>query len=207
MGDFIPHIFLIMKFKLIDNLKFVNVDLNYLKKLYEISSEVYFKESDYQNKPYLGILLSSDSFKYVIPLTSAKEKHKYWKVLDNDKLLVYAKIKMHQLHEKDIWIKSPFNDADEDDVLHIYSAIDIKKMIPIKDSVIKEVNINFDENDTIDEKHYKDLLQNEYNFCVGIIDDIIIRANKVYDKQINKKNGLKFCCDFKALEKFVSTLS
>lgn len=80
-------------------------------------------------------------------------------------------------------------------------------MIPIKDSMIKEVNINFDENDTIDEKHYKDLLQNEYNFCVGIIDDIIIRANKVYDKQTNKKNGLKFCCDFKALEKFVSTLS
>ncbi len=131
MGDFIPHIFVIMKFKLIDNLKFVNVDLNYLEKLREIS----------------------------------------------------------------------------DDILHIISAIDIKKMIPIKDSVIKEVNINFDENDTIDEKHYKDLLQNEYNFCVGIIDDIIIRANKVYDKQINKKNGLKFCCDFKALEKFVSTLS
>ena len=37
-----------MKFKLIDNLKFANVDLNYLKKLYEISSEVYFKESDYK---------------------------------------------------------------------------------------------------------------------------------------------------------------
>ena len=70
-----------MKFKLIDNLKFVNVDLNYLKKLYEISSEVYFKESDYQNRPYLGILLSSDNFKYVIPLTSAKKNisiGKYW---------------------------------------------------------------------------------------------------------------------------------
>ena len=45
---------------------------------------------------------------------------------------MYAKIKMHQLHKKDIWIKSPFNDAKEDDVLHIYSAIDIKKMIPLK---------------------------------------------------------------------------
>ena len=86
MGDFIPHIFVIVKFKLIDNLKFVNVDLNYLKKLYEISSEVYFKESDYQNKPYLDILLSSDSFKYVIPLTSAKEKHKYW--LEKDAQLI-----------------------------------------------------------------------------------------------------------------------
>ena len=196
-----------MEFKLTGNLKFVNVDINFLKKLHEISSEVFYKESDYQNKPYLGILLSSDCFKYVIPLTSAKEKHKSWKVLDNDKLLVYAKIKKSELHDKDIWIKSPFDNAESDDVLHIYSAIDLKKMIPIKDSVIKDVNINIDENDTIDEKHYKDLLQNEYNFCVGNIDDIILRANKVYDKQVHKKNGLRFCCDFKALEKYVSTLS
>ena len=114
-----------MEFKLIGNLKFVNVDINFLKKLHEISSEVFYKESDYQNKPYLGILLSSDYFKYVIPLTSAKEKHKYWKVLDNDKLLVYAKIKKSELHDKDIWIKSPFNNAESDDVLHIYSAIDL----------------------------------------------------------------------------------
>ena len=196
-----------MEFKLIDNLKFVNVDINYLKKLHEISNEVYYKESDYQNKPYLGVLLSSDSFKYVIPLTSAKEKHKHWKVLDNDKLLVYAKTKMHKLHEKDVWIKSPFSDAEEDDILHIFSAIDLKKMIPIIDSVIKVVNINYDGNDTVDEKHYKDLLQNEYNFCVGIIDEIISRANKIYDRQVNKKNGLKYCCDFKALEEFVVTLN
>lgn len=193
-----------MKFKLIDNLKFVNVDINFLKKLHKISSEVFYKESDYQNKPYLGVLLSSDNFKYVIPLTSAKEKHKNWKVLDNDKLLVYSKIKKCKLHEKDIWIKSPFGDDKEDDVLHIFSAIDLKKMIPVIDSAINEVNINFDENDTIEERHYKDLLQNEYNFCVRIVDDIILRANKVYDKQTNKNNGLKFCCDFKALEKFVN---
>ena len=108
-----------MEFKLIDNLKFVNVDISFLRKLHEISSEVFYKESDYQNKPYLGILLSSDNFKYVIPLTSAKEKHKYWKILDIDKLLVYAKIKKCELLDKDIWIKSPFDDAGKDDVLHL----------------------------------------------------------------------------------------
>ena len=103
---------------------------------------------------------------------------------------------------KDVWIKNPLSDSEED-VLHIFSAIDLKKMIPVVDTVIKEVNINFDDNDTIEEKLYKDLLQNEYNFCLKIIDDIIIRANKVYDKQVRSKNGLRFCCDFKALEKYV----
>lgn len=206
-GIYPPYFIISMSFKLIDNLKFVNVDTNFLKQLHSISSEVYYKESDYQSKPYLGILLSSENFKYVIPLTSAKEKHKYWKVLDNDKLLVYAKIKKNQLHEKDIWIKSPFNDAENDDVLHIFSAIDLKKMIPVIDSAIKVVNINYNENDTIKEKNYKDLLQNEYSFCISIIDSIIARANNVYNKQVTKKNGLKFCCDFKALEDFITSLN
>ena len=108
----------------------------------------------------------------------------------------------------DIWKEVPDQNKDSaKKVYHIWSAIDLKKMIPVIDSVIKEVNINFDKNDTIEEKLYKDLLQNEYNFCIRIIDSIISRANKVYDKQINKKNGLKFCCDFKALERFIKTLS
>ena len=41
------------------------------------------------------------------------------------------------------WVESPLSDAKDDDVLHIFSAIDLKKMIPVIDSVIREVNIIF----------------------------------------------------------------
>lgn len=58
-----------MEFKIIENLKFVNVDMDFLKRLHNASSEVFYQIKDYENKPYLGILLSNENYKYVIPLT------------------------------------------------------------------------------------------------------------------------------------------
>ena len=111
-------------------LTFINIEQSYLKKLHDACSEVYYKPSGYENKPYIGILINKNDRKYVIPLSSAKEKHKTWK--------------------------------------------NVKK--------------------------YKDLLNKEYSFCLKVIDEVIGRANKLYDKQMATGKGVKFCCDFKALE-------
>ena len=111
-------------------LTFINIDPSYLKKLHDACSEVYYKPSGYENKPYIGILINKNDRKYVIPLSSAKEKHKTWK--------------------------------------------NVKK--------------------------YKDLLNKEYSFCLKVIDEVIGRANKLYDKQMATGKVVKFCCDFKALE-------
>lgn len=111
-------------------LTFINIEQSYLKKLHDACSEVYYKPSGYENKPYIGILINKNDRKYVIPLSSAKEKHKTWK--------------------------------------------NVKK--------------------------YKDLLNKEYFFCLKVIDEVIGRANKLYDKQMATGKVVKFCCDFKALE-------
>lgn len=111
-------------------LTFINIKQSYLKKLHDACSEVYYKPSGYENKPYIGILINKNDRKYVIPLSSAKEKHKTWK--------------------------------------------NVKK--------------------------YKDLLNKEYSFCLKVIDEVIGRANKLYDKQMATGKVVKFCCDFKALE-------
>lgn len=111
-------------------LTFINIEQSYLKKLHDACSEVYYKPSGYENKPYIGILINKNDRKYVIPLFSAKEKHKTWK--------------------------------------------NVKK--------------------------YKDLLNKEYSFCLKVIDEVIGRANKLYDKQMATGKVVKFCCDFKALE-------
>lgn len=111
-------------------LTFINIEQSYLKKLHDACSEVYYKPSGYENKPYIGILINKNDGKYVIPLSSAKEKHKTWK--------------------------------------------NVKK--------------------------YKDLLNKEYSFCLKVIDEVIGRANKLYDKQMATGKVVKFCCDFKALE-------
>lgn len=117
-------------FKLEGKLTFINIEQSYLKKLHDACSEVYYKPSGYENKPYIGILINKNDRKYVIPLSSAKEKHKTWK--------------------------------------------NVKK--------------------------YKDLLNKEYSFCLKVIDEVIGRANKLYDKQMATGKVVKFCCDFKALE-------
>ncbi|MBD5449828.1 MAG: hypothetical protein HDR28_06675 [Lachnospiraceae bacterium] len=38
-------------------------------------------------------------------------------------------------------------------------------------------------------------------FCLKITDEVINRANKLYDKQIAIGKITKYCCDFKVLEK------
>ena len=66
-------------FKLKEKLTFINVNQDYLKMLHDACSEVYYKSYGYDNKPYIGILIDKNDRKYVIPLSSAKEKHKTWK--------------------------------------------------------------------------------------------------------------------------------
>ena len=68
-------------FSLQDNLKFININQDYLKYLHDSCSEVYYKPTNYDSKPYLGILISTEQQEYVIPLSSAKDKHKSWKML------------------------------------------------------------------------------------------------------------------------------
>lgn len=183
-------------FTLDGNMTFINVDQTYLSKLHEVCSEVYYKSSNYDNKPYIGILINNNGRKYVIPLSSAKEKHKTWKDVEKDCFRIYEIVQKSKVKEGDIWIS-----IDEQKVKQIFSVMDIKKMIPIKEGVYHRVNINPDENDTEKVKKYKDLLNREYIFCLKIIDDVIVKANKLYDKQMATGKISKFCCDFKALEK------
>ena len=75
-----------------------------------------------------------------------------------------------------------------------------KKMIPIKQGLYTEVNLNPAANDTKADKKYKVLLNIEYKFCLKIMNSIIQKASKLYEKQITTGKIVKFCCDFKLLE-------
>lgn len=183
-------------FTLDGKLTFINIDQNYLKKLHSACSEVYYKANGYESKPYIGILINKNNKKYVIPLLSAKEKHKTWKNVDKECFLIYETTKKCHMGKDDIWVA-----VDKDNVKHILSVMDIKKMIPVVDGVYSRVNINPDKSDTDEVKKYKDLLNKEYSFCLKIINEVIGKANKLYNKQMRTGKVVRFCCDFKALEK------
>lgn len=91
-------------FTLEGNLSFIYIEQSYIKKLHDACSEVYYKDSDYERKPYIGILISNNNKRYVIPLSSAKEKHKSWKNVNKECYLIYEKVKRACMGQKDIKI-------------------------------------------------------------------------------------------------------
>lgn len=182
-------------FSLKKNLKFITIDQKYLKTLHDSCREVYYKSSGYESKPYIGILVEDNGIEYAIPLSSAKEKHKAWKNVDTDRFLIFENCENAESGTKDIYVKNG-----DGTFKHILSVMDLKKMIPIKTGLYSEVDLNPSKNDSTAEKKYKVLLNIEYTFCLKIIDSVIQKATKLYQKQISTGKVIKFCCDFKLLE-------
>lgn len=62
------------------------------------------------------------------------------------------------------------------------------------------MNINPEDKNADNVKKYKDLLNKEYSFYLKIIDEVIGKTNKLYDKQMETGKMVNFYCDFKVLE-------
>ncbi len=182
-------------FSLQRNLKFISINQDYLKYLYKFCSEVYYKPTGYETKPYIGILVQENGVEYVIPLSSAKEKHKTWKNVDIDRFLIFENCSKAESGSKGIYVENA-----DGTLKHILSVLDLKKMIPIKQGLYSEVNLNSSENDSVADKKYKILLNIEYSFCLKIMNSLIQKASRLYEKQMKTGKVIPFCCDFKLLE-------
>ena len=146
-------------FSLQENLKFITINQDYLKYLHSFCGEVYYKPVGYEKKPYIGILIQENEFEYVIPLSSAKDKHKTWKNVDLDRFLIFETCEKVEQGAKDIYAQNG-----DGSFKHILSVIDLKKMIPIKSGLYAQVNLNQSEKDSNADKKYKVLLHIEYTF-------------------------------------------
>ena len=182
-------------FLLKDKLTFVNIDQDYLKYLHENCSEVFYKPIGYDNKPYIGILINEDENKYVIPLSSAKEKHKFWNNVEEDRFLIYEISNKKQLSKNAVFKENPDGTIEQ-----IFSVIDLKKMLPIKDGLYTRVDLTTNPQDSVETRNYKNLMNKEFAFCLKILPLIIQKANELYDKQISTGKITNFCCNFRLLE-------
>lgn len=182
-------------FSLKGKLTFININQDYLKYLHDFCPEVYYKPSGYARKPYIGILVQESGIEYVIPLSSAKEKHKTWKNIETDRFLIYE-----NCGKSSVSARAICKENGDGSVKHILSVIDLKKMLPIKDGLYTKVDLTARPDDTVDTRNYKNLMNKEFAFCVKILPQIIQKANKLYEKQMATKKVIKFCCDFRLLE-------
>ena len=166
-----------------------------MKYLHENCTEVFYKPIGYDNKPYIGILINEDENKYVIPLSSAKAKHKFWNNVEVDRFLIYEISNKKPLSKNAVFKENP-----DGTVKQIFSVIDLKKMIPIKEGLYTRVDLTANTQDSVETRNYKNLMNKEFSFCLKILPLIIQKANKLYDEQISTGKIAKFCCDFRLLE-------
>mgnify|MGYP000154103891 CR=1 FL=1 len=132
--------------------RFVFIQPDYLEELHNADSEIFYsKDTDYSKKPHLGILTTCNGRKYVIPLSSAKEKHKTWKNVNKECYLIYEYVKKSCMGENDTRtaVIDPYDVIVEETDLNklrqkgipenefqffkkrILSVLEIKKMFPV----------------------------------------------------------------------------
>lgn len=170
---------------------FYTVDSDYLEYLNRVDSEVYYNPSYRKStKPFVGIIVCVENYKYFIPISSAKEKHRNWKNVSNEHFLIYEVISNDITIEGDI-----YKYYSEKEKMHILALLDIKKMIPVPEGHYKRIEFN-----ELNDSRYRDLFQKEYAFCLSIKSKLINKVEKLYKKQ--KETGIvrRANCNFLALE-------
>ena len=157
-------------------------------------------------------MINNENRKYVIPLTSAKEKHKGWADVSANCYRIYEIIDITKTPTKsgdilvDIKNQDILNKIGEKDRINykqrILSVLDMRKMFPVKDGLYKEIKFEISNSQSKRENQKMALLMKEYSFLMYITDKIEEKATKIYNKQIGEGKVLKYHCDFKKLEIF-----
>lgn len=187
-------------FELKESIKIININHNYIKALHDECSQVFYLPSEYDNKPYVGILINDNGRQYAIPLSSAKERHKDYRCHENGRFLVYDNVEATSLVPDGVYKQN-----EDGTYKHILSVLVVPKMIPVKDDVFTIFDVNPNPIDDIDLAKYKKLVNKELGFCINIKDRIIKDANKIYSTQIRTGKIYPNYVDFKKLEAVCDT--
>lgn len=194
-GEAIPPLLILRKTEMKIEYKdfgLYTIDVNYLKHLHDdVDQEVRFDANKaYDRKPFLGIIVTIDTYTYFIPLTSSKPKHAKWKNVDKSYYLIYEII--DKVHVRPYDIVKPFSDTQ---VLKVLSALDIKKMIPVPNGYYSRIEFS-----QVADVRYRSLLIKEYLFCLKIQDGILEKAKTIYEHQKNTGKVYPLFCNFVKLE-------
>lgn len=164
-----------------DRLNLYTLSMKYVRELSKADDRVMSisPQEHKENRPFVGVVVILDKKQYCIPLTSPKPKHKKMK---ND--LDFSKI------------------FDKNGTL--IGALNFNNMIPVFKDVIFPLNIKPQKNDPSRDKTYKELLNNQLDWCNENFDNITKKANKLYQfvtmTPEKSYNLTRRCCDFKKLE-------
>lgn len=158
------------------------MDMKYVRDLHNADDRVQSVSPQIHksNRPFVGVVVVCDTHKYCIPLDHPKEKH-YTMKNDVDFTRVF-------------------------DGTKLIGVLNFNNMIPVNDSVIKELNVKYDKSDSAADKAYKILCAKELDWVQKNQDAIVKKANKLYriiTSDLANHGLKKRCLDFKKLEKIL----
>ena len=160
------------------------IDIDYLKAMNEADSEIFYDENnkEYKFKPHLGMLINQEDREYVIPLTSAKEKHKKWADVSGEWYRIYEIIDITTtpVRKNDIIVDIKNQDLLKNIPLEtrknykqrILSVLDIRKMFPVKKGVYTKIKFEISSRASIADNQRMALMLKEYNFICNIKEKI-----------------------------------
>ena len=196
----------------LDKIEFVYIDVDYLKYLHSVDSQVQFNKNDpnYKVKPHVGILINENGMKYVIPLTSAKEAHrglpdvgdgffKIYELIDITKSRIDEADIITEIRNQEI-LELIDKEKQADYKQRLLSLLDVRKMIPVKSGVYQAVTFRMSGDVSREDQKRMKLMLKEHEFINRIKNDILAKANRLYNKQIRKRKVQPYHCNYKKLE-------
>ena len=165
-------------------LNIYNINNEYIQYLSQFDLNIDFnaKNNSKHMRPYIGIVLEINDYYYFAPLKSPKTKFSSGMKKHIDIVLIEDGKK---------------------------GVINLNDMIPIAKynvNVLKKLEYNINNTDTIEDIKYKNLIQDQIEWCNKIENKTIIlkKAKRLYYlyEKLPKYNKLKVrCCNYKLLEK------
>ncbi len=169
-----------------ERLHFYLIDMKYVRNLAKKDDRVFSVSPQVgkNKRPLVGLLVMVNGKKYCAPLSSPKPKHDKMK-----NSLDFLKIK--------------------DKNSKLIGVINLNGMIPVNESVIKRINLKHLASDSAEDRYYKELMNDQLDWCNDNADFIIKKAQKLYAVVTNPRESsskvlLKRCCDFKKLEEVLN---
>ena len=142
------------------------VNMKYIRNLHNQGDDRVFSVSPQVGKdrrPFVGIVVICGERQYCIPLSSPKEKHKNMK----------NGVDFHRVL-----------DADG----KLIGVLDFNNMIPVREDLLREVDLKIYLKDSQEMKHYKNLMIDQLNFCRQNQDILVRKAEKLY-KMVGRRSG------------------
>lgn len=139
------------------------IDLKYIRNLANKDDNVMSisPQRAKQDRPFVGVVVLLNEKKYCIPLTSPKDKFKKKSQVDFIKIFDEEK-------------KQP------DGTYKLIGVLNINNMIPVREEVIKRVDLKIHDNDSDEVRNKKQLMIKQLKWCRNHVETIENRANKVY---------------------------